>query len=124
MNLMCNTLKNMALCGAFLVLAGCAKFNEITCDRCYTPEPKCVLEQHPSYVNDDDVIVLQNLNSRVLAYCYTSERNPAEYCAQQFEKLGYVRLREIPYKTADYDFLKTDTYPTRRWRGGELTPRW
>ena len=124
MNLMCNTLKNMALCGAFLVLAGCAKFNEITCDRCYTPEPKCVLEQHPSYVNDDDVIVLQNLNSRVLAYCYTSERNPAEYCAQQFEKLGYVRLREIPYKTADYDFLKTDTYPTRRWRGGELMPRW
>ena len=40
------------------------------------------------------------------------------------EKLGYVRLREIPYKPADYDLLKTDTYPTRRWRGGELTPRW
>ena len=39
-------------------------------------------------------------------------------------KKGYVRLREIPYKPADYDFLKTDTYPTRRWRGGELTPRW
>ena len=119
-----NFIKNMAVLLTLAVVSACAKFNEITCDRCYTPEPKCVLEQHPSYVNDENLIVLQNLNSRVLVYCYTSERNPAEYCAQQFEKKGYVRLREIPYKPADYDFLKTDTYPTRRWRGGELTPRW
>lgn len=106
------------------VIGGCAKFDEITCDRCYTPDPKCVYEQHPAYANDEDTIVLQNLHSRVLAYCYSSERNPAEFCAQSFEKLGYVRLRDIPYKPAEYDFLKTDTYPTRRWRGGELTPRW
>jgi len=38
--------------------------------------------------------------------------------------MGYVRLRDIPYKSANYDFLKTDTYPTRRWRDGETTPRW
>lgn len=35
-----------------------------------------------------------------------------------------VRFEDIPYKTANYDFLKTGTYPTRRWRPGEITPRW
>ncbi len=118
---MYNKLKIIAM---LLLLTGCAKFNQITCDRCYTPEPKCVYEQHASYVNDADYIVLQNLQSRVVVECYTSERNPAEYCAQQFEQKGYVRLRNIPYKSANYDFLKTDTYPTRRWRDGENTPRW
>lgn len=106
------------------IVAGCAKFDEITCDRCYTPDPKFVYEQHSTLTNDQDVIVLQNLDSRIVVTCYTSERNPAEFCAQSFEKLGYVRLRDIPYKTADFDFLKTDTYPSRRWRAGELTPRW
>lgn len=116
----------MVLCGLFLT-AGCAaktKFDQLVCDRCYTPEPKCVLEQHPRYVNDEETIVLQDLNSRLVAYCHNSNFNSAEFCAQEFEKLGYTRLRDIPYKTADYDFLKTDTYPTRRWRNGELTPRW
>ena len=41
-----------------------------------------------------------------------------------FEKQGFVRLNELPYKTADYDFLKVDTYPTRRWRDAEITSRW
>lgn len=107
-----------------LLMTGCTTFNELTCDRCYTPKPKCVYEQHKSYVNDADLIVLQNPQSRVVVECYTSERNSAEYCARQFEKRGYVRLSDIPYKSANYDFLKTDTYPTRRWRDGEITPRW
>ena len=107
-----------------LLIGGCAKFNELTCDQCYTPKPKCVYEEHISYVNDADIIVLQNPQSRIIVECYTSERNPAEYCAEQFEKRGYVRLRNMPYKSAEYDFLKTDTYPTRRWRDGEVTPRW
>ncbi len=107
-----------------LLISGCARFNELTCDRCYTPKPKCVYEEHTSYANDADIIVLQNPQTRTIVECYTSDRNPAEYCAEQFEKRGYVRLRDIPYKPADYDFLKTDTYPTRRWRDGEITPRW
>lgn len=107
-----------------LLLNGCAAFNELTCDRCYTPKPKCVYEQHESYVNDPDYIVLQNPQSRVIVECYTSKCNPAEYCAEQFEKRGYVRLSYMPYKSANYDLLRTDTYPTRRWRDGEVTPRW
>lgn len=80
--------------------------------------------QRVVYGNDQNIIVLQNLTSRVIATCKRTEDVSAETCAKLFESKGYVRIRDIPYKTADYDFLKTDTYPTRRWRGGEDTPRW
>lgn len=76
------------------------------------------------YGNEQDTIVLQNLTSRVLATCQSTDDVSADVCARVFESKGYVRITNIPYKTADYDFLKTDTYPTRRWRGGEKTPRW
>lgn len=76
------------------------------------------------YGNDQPYIILQQPISRVLATCYRTEDVSAEACAKIFESKGYVRVNNIPYKTADYDFLKTDTYPTRRWRGGEDTPRW
>ncbi len=80
--------------------------------------------QRTVYGNDQAYIILQQPQSRVVATCYRTEDVSAETCAKIFESKGYVRLRNIPYKTADYDFLKTDTYPTRRWREGELTPRW
>ena len=80
--------------------------------------------QRTSYGNDQPYITLQQPTTRVIATCYRSEDVSAEACAKIFESKGYVRLRNIPYKTADYDFLKTDTYPTRRWRGNEDTPRW
>lgn len=76
------------------------------------------------YGNDQNTIVLQNLTSRNIATCKRTDDVSAETCAKVFESKGYVRLTDIPYKTANYDFLKTDSYPTRRWRGGEDTPRW
>ncbi len=76
------------------------------------------------YGNEQNTITLQNLTSRVVATCYSTDDVSADTCARLFESKGYVRLTNIPYKTANYDFLKTDTYPTRRWRGGEKTPRW
>lgn len=76
------------------------------------------------YGNEQDTIVLQNLTSRVVATCLSTDDVSADTCARLFESKGYVRLTNIPYKTANYDFLKTDTYPTRRWRGDEKTPRW
>ena len=36
----------------------------------------------------EDMIVLQNLQTRVLAYCYTSPSYTAEYCAKEFEGKG------------------------------------
>lgn len=72
----------------------------------------------------EDVIALQNLESRVLVYCFASKHYSTDDCAKHFEKQGYVRLKDIPQFPASYDFLKADTYPTRRWRKDELIPRW
>ena len=71
-----------------------------------------------------DTIVLQNLKSRVLVYCNATNETSAEECAKHYEQQGYVRLTDIPKLPADKDFLKADTYPTRRWRKDERVPRW
>ncbi len=76
------------------------------------------------YGNDQQHIILQQPTNRSIVTCYRSEDVSAETCAKIFESKGYVRLRNIPYNTADYDFLKTDTYPSRRWRSNENSPRW
>lgn len=69
-------------------------------------------------------IGLQHPYSRQVAYCYSNPQNSAEACARYFEKNGYVRFKDIPFKTANFDFLQVDTFPTRRWRDSEQTPRW
>lgn len=99
------------------------------------PKVKKIVKQGPpqivyykdafeNFPNDANPIGLQNLNNRAVAYCFDNSENTAESCAQYLESKGYVRFRDIPYKTANYDFLKVDTYPTRRWRDAELTSRW
>jgi len=72
----------------------------------------------------EDMIGLQNLDTRVLIYCYPSDYYTAEQCASEFESRGFVRLTDIPRLAAEYDYLKADTYPTRRWRKDEKIPRW
>ncbi|MBE6452012.1 MAG: hypothetical protein E7012_00785 [Alphaproteobacteria bacterium] len=72
----------------------------------------------------NEAIGLQHPYDRTVVHCSANSKYSAEDCAQYFETRGFVRFRDIPYKTAGYDFLKVDTYPTRRWRGSELTPRW
>jgi hypothetical protein len=69
-------------------------------------------------------IGLQDPYTRTVVYCYDNARYSAEDCADYFEKQGYTLLQYLPSKSANYDFLTVDTYPTRRWRNGELTPRW
>ena len=73
---------------------------------------------------ENDIVGLQNPQDRTIVYCYSGNNSSAEQCAKHFENKGYVRIRDLPKKTANYDFLTVDTYPTRRWRSGELTPRW
>ncbi len=77
-----------------------------------------------SYRNKETEVYLQEPFSRIVARCYASAEDAAQACAAKFEERGYVRLNNIPYKTAKYDFLTKDTYPSRRWRYNELTPRW
>ena len=67
---------------------------------------------------------LKNPQDNTLVYCHDNKQTSAEDCAQHFEKQGFIRFSDIPYKTANYDFLKVDSYPTRRWRPTEVTPRW
>ncbi|MFV0625883.1 MAG: hypothetical protein ACK5N8_00855 [Alphaproteobacteria bacterium] len=81
-------------------------------------------EQRIVYANEEEVITLQNLNTRVLINCYQSPYQAAETCAEIFEQRGYVRLKDVPQKPAKFDYLKQNTYPTRRWREGEGTSRW
>ena len=94
-----------------LVIAGCSVFS-------YTKPTYQVLPYQ------ENMIGLQNLNTRVLVYCYNSEHYTAEQCADEFENRGFVRLTNIPRFTAEHDYLKSDTYPTRRWRKDEKAPRW
>lgn len=87
----------------------------------YQPQYTALREVEPYR---EGVIALQNLDTRVLVYCYNVPEFLAEDCARTFERKGFVRLQEIPRQTAKYDFLTGGTYPTRRWRNDELVPRW
>ena len=74
--------------------------------------------------HNDSYIGLQNLYSRTIVYCYDGNKYSAEQCASFYETQGYTRFRNIPSRSAKYDFLTVDTFPTRRWRNGEYSPRW
>ena len=75
------------------------------------------------YANEQSKISLLNPTTRYIIHCF-GEGGLAEECARHYEQKNYVRYRDIPYKTAKYDFLTRETYPTRRWREHERTPRW
>lgn len=68
-------------------------------------------------------VVMENLNTRVLAYCRGTE-DEIESCVKRLKDSCYVKVSEIPYMAAKYDLLTRGTYPTRRWRNGEDVPRW
>ncbi|MBR1840719.1 MAG: hypothetical protein IJ778_01140 [Alphaproteobacteria bacterium] len=68
-------------------------------------------------------VILENLNTRVLAYCRGSDEE-IEMCVNRLKESCYVKLQDIPKRPAKYDILQRGTYPTRRWRNGETTPRW
>lgn len=77
-----------------------------------------------AFAANSDSVGLQNLHTRTIIYCYTNSDYTAEECASFYETQGFTRMRDIPQKPAKYDFLTVETYPTRRWRDGEKTPRW
>lgn len=109
------TIKNLILSLSIFLTA---------CSLPETPEMFKIKPKKVEYANDAAYIILQQPTSRDIATCYKTEDVSADACARIFESKGYVRLRNIPYQSANYDFLRTDTYPTRRWRGNELAPRW
>lgn len=78
------------------------------------------VENNKYYKNQ---VVMENLNTRVLAFCRGTQEE-IEDCVARLEESCYTRITDIPYLPAKYDFLKRGTYPTRRWRNGENVPRW
>ena len=84
----------------------------------------CLIFAALANASDTIRIGLQNLQTRTIVYCHSNYYYTAEECAQHYETIGYTRFKDIPSKPANFDSLKVDTYPTRRWRNGELTPRW
>lgn len=105
--------KGLLIIAAIIALTGCTTRPRVS----YIPAPA-------GYANEQKQISLLNPMTRNIIHCYSTNNYPAEECARIYENKNYVRFRDIPYKTANYDFLTRDTYPTRRWRMGERTPRW
>lgn len=105
--------KGLLIIGIIVALAGC------------TTRPRTsYIPASAGYANAQQKISLLNPMTRNIIHCYSTNSFPAEECARIYENKNYIRFRNIPYKTANYDFLTRDTYPTRRWRMGERTPRW
>lgn len=73
---------------------------------------------------EEDVIALENLQTREVVYCYDSVQMSIEECAKYMENIGFMRLTDIPKFTADRNVLTSGTYPTRRWRETDRIPRW
>lgn len=112
------TLKKASLAILCVCVAACASQNESYQDEFLQDEVRIIEDREPSS------IALENLQTRVVAYCHDSAVFSAEECALDLERRGFVRLTDIPKVTADKDFLTTGTYPTRRWRETDRIPRW
>ena len=68
-------------------------------------------------------VVLENLNTRVLAYCRGTEAQITR-CMNRLAGAHYIPVHEIPKVPASHDVLKRGTYPERRWHEGDVVPRW
>ena len=92
--------------------------------------PQPCLQPIPSYYGDitqeelAQGIVLIHPYTRTQVLCYDRECESAVDCAQDFRAKGYVLITDIPQQAAKYDFLKPGAYPSRKWRNGEVHPRW
>lgn len=89
-------------------------------------DPDNIEGEFPHVINNKYMprqVVMQNLQTRVLAYCRGTDDEMNE-CISRLECAGYTQLRNVPTMPAKYDILKKGTYPTRRWRNGETVPRW
>lgn len=112
------TQRFLIICMAVLMLGACGYWTNKEGKINYQPAP-------PGYANAQSKISLLNPTLRYMIHCVDSPYGSAEDCARYYEvNKNYVRYRDVPYKTANYDFLARETYPTRRWREHERTPRW
>ena len=98
-------------------------------DEALLPYQPCA-QPMPKYYGDlsatqsAEGILLIHPMTRTQILCYDLPGESAVQCAENFRAAGYVLVTDVPQVTAKYDFLRNNTYPTRRWRNGETVPRW
>lgn len=68
-------------------------------------------------------VILQNLESRVLAFCRGSKK-AIDVCVERLSCAGFTIITNVPRLPAKYDLAPNKGYPARRWREGESVPRW
>ena len=78
-----------------------------------------------------DRILLIHPQSREMVSCSSETlttsgilSDSVEICAERVERLGFVRVTDIPRFTAPDDNFSQTNYPSRRFRGLDPTPRW
>jgi len=78
-----------------------------------------------------DRILLIHPQSREMVSCSSETlttsgilSDSVEICAERVERLGFVRVTDIPRFTAPDDNFSHANYPSRRFRGTDPTPRW
>ncbi len=78
-----------------------------------------------------DRILLIHPQSREMVSCSSETlttsgilSDSVEICAERMERLGFVRVTDIPRFTAPDDNFAYTNYPSRRFRGTDPTPRW
>ena len=99
-------------------------------DEAMLPYQPCA-QPMPTYYSDlsatktAEGVLLIHPVTRTQVLCYDLPGESAAQCAENFRAAGYVLITDVPQVSANYDFLRKNTYPTRRWRnGGEVVPRW
>ena len=68
-------------------------------------------------------VIMQNLETRVLAFCRGTEE-AIDVCVERLSCIGFERITNVPKLPAKYDLAPNKGYPARRWREGEVIPRW
>ena len=99
-------------------------------DEALLPYQPCA-QPMPKYYGDlsatqsaEGILLIHPPMTRTQILCYDLPGESAAQCAENFRAAGYVLVTDVPQVTAKYDFLRNNTYPTRRWRNGETVPRW
>ncbi|MBR7158216.1 MAG: hypothetical protein IKD08_00845 [Alphaproteobacteria bacterium] len=85
--------------------------------RTFNAKPDRILLQHPT----SREIVECNSQTLTSTGLFSAE---VENCAKAMEGQGFIRVTDIPRFMAKDDKIQDGNYPSRRYRGQDVTPRW
>lgn len=97
-----------------------------------TPQPQyqttTTQEVRPAYASQpqeftpsaDGFIIMQHPVQRDLVRCPVTD----DVCLASYERLGYVRAKNLSRFTAEEDCTLETSYPAGQWRDNNVVPRW